>query len=351
MIRPDAQRAPRTLPEHLTASGFATGVGAAVLFALIASLAVSRANGNLLSATALVAVVVGAAVALDATGWVNGLYGGAGDVLDGRVQAETDPAAPASPASVDPWRPSRLWRASATAALAAGTWAGATAGLVAVVLDAGRAPFLVVFATLVGTVALTAAVVDIAARHRGARVALALTSAGAATVPAALRRRAWRDIAVPIGVLQFVVNAGAAWLLFHDYGKGSTDPLTASVATSDLGVVVIIIVGYFGVTAARWGAIEAGLGRVGAEDPGLRSADRRTIGPQLLVYIALAAMLLGKMVGFLLPEHPSLVTVALARGIFAGLVATAATAAGLVRGAVNASVASEDRLSPSEVVS
>lgn len=341
-------RAPRTLADHLTVSGIAVGAITVLLLGVIASLATSRADENALSAAGLVALVVGVAIALDATGWVNGLYGGAGDVLAERVHAAPAPSGLAVPAA-DPWRPSVLWRAAAIAALAAGTWAGATAGLVAVVLDAGRAPFIVVFATLAGTVALTAVVVDIAARHRGARAALAAADGAAAS--AALRRRAWRDVALPVGLLQFAVNAAAAWLLFHGYGKGGTEPLTASVATSDLGVVVIIIVGYFGATAARWGAIEAGLGRVSVEDPSLRSAERRPIGPQALVYAAVAATLLGKVVGFVLPEHPSLLAVALARGLFAGVVATTATAAGLVRGAVNASLATPDRFVGSEAAS
>ena len=334
MTRPEKSRAPRALTEHLTASGGAVGAATAVVLVVVAALATSRANGHVLSPAGVIAVVVGVAIALTAMGWANGLYGGADDVLEGRIAFTCEPGCPSEPAD-DPWQPAVLWRSIIVAAIAAGLWAGATAGFVAVVLDAERAPFVVLSATLIGTVALAATVVDIAARHRGAHAARAI--ARIESTPATLRRRAWREVALPLGGLQLLANGAAAWMLFHDY-TASDGPraLTASVVTSDFPVVAIIAAAYFGVTATRWGRIDAALGRVTLDDPNVQAVDRRApIGPQGLVYIAVAAIVLGNLLAFLLPSSPSLLAVALARGVFAAVATALAAGAGYVRGAVN----------------
>lgn len=348
---PRAPRPARPIAEHLTTAAIAVGISTAVVLAVIAALATSRATGHLLSPAAVIAVVVGVAVALATTGWANGLYGGADDVLEARAVLTCAPGCASEPHS-DPWRPASLWRSAAIAGGVAGLWAGATAGFVAVVLDAERAPLLVVGATLIGTVALAAAVIDIAARHRGAHAARALSDTAQTTVT--LRRRAWREIALPLGVIQFVVNGAAAWMLFHDYtATDGPRALTSAVVTADLAVIAIVTAAYFGSLATRWGRIEARLGRVTVDDPATQEIDRRMpLGPQALVYVTVIAILFGNVVAFIVPSRPSLLVAALARGVFAGLATTVAAGFGFVRGSVNAtpteSTASLFAYSPSD---
>jgi hypothetical protein len=345
MARPTPTRAPRALNDHLTASGVAVCALTAVVLIVVAALAASRSNGHVLSPAGVIAVVVGVAIALTAMGWVNGLYGGADDVLSGRIAFTCEPGCASEPAD-DPWRPASLWRSIVIAAVVSGLWAGATAGFVAVVLDAGRAPFVVLCATLIGTVAIAATVVDIAARHRGAHAARAI--ARIRTTPVALRRRAWREVALPLGGLQLLVNGAATWMLFHDYSAADGPrALAASVVTSDFPVVAVIAAAYFGVTATRWGRIDAALGRVTLDDPSVQAVDRRApIGPQALVYIAVGAIALSKLFSFVLPNSPSLLAVAVARGLFAAVATTLAAGAGYVRGAVNVGLAAELELEP-----
>ena len=335
MARAKTTRAPRALTDHLTASGLAVGAITALVLVVLAALATSRANGHVLSPAGVIAVVIGVAVALSSLGWANGLYGGAEDVLEDRVVFTCEPGCASEPAD-DPWQPAQLWRAVLIASAAAGLWAGATAGLVAVVLDAERAPFIVVCATLIGTVSLAATVVDIAARHRGVHAARAQSTTPVR--PIALRRRAWREIALPIGALQLVINAAATWMLFHDYtGTDGPRALTGSVVTSDFPIIALIAAAYLGVTATRWGRIDATLGRVTLDDPPAQTVGRSTpIGPQGLVYITVAAIVLGNVIGYVLPSRPSLLAAAVARGLFAAAATTLAVGAGYVRGAVNA---------------
>lgn len=331
---PKEPRPSRPLGEYLTANAMATGGVTAVVLLLVASLATSRANGHLLGPGAVIGVVVGVAMALVGLEWVNGLYAGAADVLAERATFTCEPGCASEPA-LDPWEPRRLWRGLVISAIAAGSWAGATAGLVAVVLDAGRAPFLVVAATLIGTVAVAAAVVDVAARHRGAHAARAMAAIASSPVP--LRHRAWREVAVPMGLVQLVVNVGAAWMLFHDY-TASDGPraLTKSVIIADFPVVAIIVAAYFGAIATRWGRVDVALERVTIDDPVTQLVDARApIGPQALVYIVVATIVAGDLAAFFVPGHPSLFVAAIVRGVFAAIATTLAVAAGYVRGAVN----------------
>ena len=334
MARPEKSRAPRALTEHLTASGGAVGAATAVVLVVVAALATSRANGHVLSPAGVIVVVVGVAIAVTAMGWANGLYGGADDVLEGRIAFTCEPGCPSEPA-VDPWRPAVLWRSIIVAAIAAGLWAGATAGFVAVVLDAERAPFVVLSASLIGTVALAATVVDIAARHRGAHVARSIARIESTPVP--LRRRAWREIAIPVGGAVALANGAATWMLFHDYT--STDgprAFTASVASAEFPVTAVLITAYFGLRAARWGRVDAALGRVSLDDPKVQTVDRADpIRPQGLIYIAVAAIVFGSVVSSMVPPNPSLLAAAIARGVFAAGATTLAVGAGYVRGAVN----------------
>lgn len=346
MARAAQPRPPRPLAEHLTANAFAIGAGTAFVLAVVAALATSRSNGHVLSPAGVIAIVIGVAAAVTVTGWINGLYAGADDVITERITFACAPGCPSEPAT-DPWEPGRLWRSAALVAVVSGLWAGATAGFVAVVLDAARAPFAVLCATLIGTVGLAAVVVDIAARHRGAHAARAFLRHGAA--PGPLRQRAWRQVAVPLGALNFAVNSAATWMLFHDYtAADGPRALTGAVVAADLPVIAIIAAAYLGVMAGGWGRIDATLGRVTLDDPAAQTVDRRMpIGPQALVYVAIAAIVVGDVVAFFVPGRPSLLTIAIVRGAFAAFAAFLAAGTGYVRGAVNTISSAPPAFSPS----
>ena len=135
----------------------------------------------------------------------------------------------------------------------------------------------------------------------------------------------------------------AACLLFHDYAvhAAGTGPkvLTRTVALADVVIIVVLVASIFGVVASRWGRTDVLLGRVSLDDPAAQQATVKSpIGPQGLVYIGLLGLLLGKLASLVLPGTPTLLQVALARGVLGGVLAFAAAGAGYVRGAVNARV-------------
>ena len=335
VIERGAPRPARPLGEHLGGAAFVVAIITGVTLVVIAALAASRADGHAVSPAAVIGIVVGVAMALGGLRWADALYSGADDVQEGRALLTCAPGCTGEPTS-DPWKPRPLWRGVVIATVATGLWAGAAAGLVAVVLDQGRAPFLVLAATLVGTTAIATAVVDVVGRHRGAHGTRAPAVLDASPTP--LRRRAWREIALPLGASQFAVNAAAAWLLFHDYHAAvGPHALTGAVVTADFPVVAIIVAVYFGMTATRWGRVDARLGRIELDDPGAQAIDRRApVGAQGLVYLVVATVLAGNVVAWFVPGRPSLMVVALVRGLFAALATTVAAGAGFVRGAVNA---------------
>ncbi len=157
--------------------------------------------------------------------------------------------------------------------------------------------------------------------------------------PIPIRHRAWRQVALPIAGVQLVVNAAFAWVLFHDYSThaGGAKLLTRSVALADVFVLVTIVSVVFGSVTATWGSTDTLLGRVTADDPAAQQATVKSpIGWQGILYIAVLAVVLSKVVAFLLPASPTLLEVAVARGLFASVLAFVASGAGYVRGAVNA---------------
>jgi hypothetical protein len=90
-------------------------------------------------------------------------------------------------------------------------------------------------------------------------------------------------------------------------------------------------------TATKWGRVDARLGRITFDDPAAQNVDRRApIGPQGLVYLTVATVLGGNAFAWFVPGRPSLLVVALVRGLFAAAATTLAAGAGFVRGAVNA---------------
>jgi len=342
--------AARTRPLHRRLGETAAGnAGAWVVLAfVVAALASSRAAGHTLSPEALVAIVAVAAAASSFTGSIAGLYGGASEVLTGVAELDCSPHCPAAPAG-DPWTAPALWRTALRWAAVAGAWALAAAGLVAIVLDGKHAGLGVTFITIVGLSGVAAVVADTVARHRGAHAARRLLVEPPVAVP--LRRRAWRQIALPLAVLPTVVSGLFAWVLFHDYAVHepfAPRALTRSVVLADVPVTVLLLVLVFTVLYARpWGEVDARLGHIRLDD--LESqvvSAKSSIGVQGIVYAALASWLLAAVVGWVLPSNPALWQAMVARGVYAGVLTFVFSGIAYVRGAVNALAV--DTPSPSE---
>jgi hypothetical protein len=326
----------RPLADHLSRTAVAGALVSIVITLTLAALATSRAAGHVLSPAALAVVVAGATFAGTIVGWPNAMYRGALDYLSGQVALTCGDDCPAERIH-DTWTGGALWRTALKWAALGAVWAAAAGALAAVLLDDKRARFIVVFVVLAGLAGTVGVVVDTVGRHRGAHAARRAT---ASTEPASIRRRAWRAIAAPLAVAQFIVNAGMAWVLFHDYEIHAAVPgphaLTESVALSDVTVVVVIVSAIFASLASTWGGADAQLGVVSLDDAeAQRATPKSLVGGQAVVYVALAGLLLAKLIGLVLPTSPTLLEVALARGVFAGILAFAAAGFGYVRGAVN----------------
>jgi len=314
--------APVRLTAWLRQRASAGAIANAVVFTLLAATAASRAAHGVLSPAGLVAVVVGATFAATTTGWVAGLYEGADAALRGRVAA-VRPAGEDRLAGWHPWGVGLRW------AGAASLWSAAGAVLLAAVLRDHSAPFPVVAVALLALAAPAAVAVDVAARAAGASAGAALLAGRPVGVP--LLRRAWHDLALPVAALQAVVNAGAAWVLFH--GEAAEGALTRDRAFADAVVFAALLAALFGALGARWGSVDAAAGRV--EPPEGARARRHPIGPQALVYAGLLMVLATSFAGLVVPASPSLLRVALARGVLAGGLTLVACALGAVRGAAN----------------
>ena len=332
MSEPTAPAAPRRYLDSAAVGGVV--VQALVAF-VIAALALSRSADGTLTATALAAIVAGAAFAAAATGWPAGLFAGAHDALAGAV-ADAVTRDEGHDGDDDLARP-RLWRRTLVWAGAATLWATAAAILVAAALQGRRANLLVAAIAVAGLAGVAGVVVDTVARAAGVRAAA--VDRRRPPRPRTLRRRAWAEMALPMAGVQAVVNAGAAWLLFRDYAVD--DPYAARALTRDAAMAdVVIIVGLvtvlFGFLAGQWGRVDAAVGRVAITDDDLTGVTARSpLGRQGLVYLAIAAVLLGNLAGLALSPTPSLLSVAIVRALFAGSLTFLAVGVAHVRGALN----------------
>ena len=328
------QKAPPRLSEYLGANAVGLGVVLAVVCAVVTALAVSRAAAHVLSPAAVAGIVAGTAAALLSVGWANALFTGAYDVLEGRLEA---PAAP-SVNEPEPFTTRALWRTTAVLVAGATAWALAGGGLVAVALDGRRAGGFVLFVAMVGLAVTVAVAFDTLGRRRGAESARALLDRAPNPVP--LRRRAWRQLAVPVAVSQLLINAGVSWLLFHDYTVGdafASRPLTETVALADVLVTILIISAYFTWVAGRWGAVDAALGRVELDDPASQTVPPKApLGRQGIYYVGIVALfVVAPLLGMLLPSTPSLARVAVVRALFAAALAFITVGVAYTRGALN----------------
>jgi hypothetical protein len=336
------------LREYLEANAFVGGAIQLVVALLVAALATSRADGHVLTPTALAGLLAGAAATGVVIGWPAGLYGGATDLLAGRVVLEDAPRAWRH-GEGDAFDARRLWSSVGRWSLGAAAWALAGGGLVAAVLDGRRAGAVVITVCLFALAGIGGRAVDLAARRRGVDAAR-LRLVGE---PAPLRRRAWLHFGLPVAVGQAVANAAFAWVLFHDFAVGdayAAHPLTDSVALADVGTIVLLLSLLLGSMARQWGGVGAARGKVHVPE---EVHTQRPVGVHGLVYVAFAALLLGRLAGLLLPATPTLARVMVVRGLFAGLLAGAVTAVAYVRGALNAGAADprpEPATAPLEVL-
>lgn len=296
-------------------------LGNLVVFVLLAATAASRAAHEVLSPAGLVAVVVGAALAATTTGWVTGFYEGVEAALLGRVEGARP--GPDQLAGATLWHRALRWAAGAA------LWSAAGSIVLAAVLGHRSAPFPVLAVALLALAAPAAVAVDVAARAAGVANGTTLLAHRPPEVP--LLRRAWRDLALPVALVQVVVNAGGAWVLFH--GAAGDGTLTKSAAFADAIVVAALLATVFGALGNRWGAVEAASGRIAVEGDRGR---RHPMGPQALVYAGAVMVVTTSLVGVVVPSHPSLWRVAVVRGLLAGALTAVACALGVVRGVANA---------------
>ncbi len=316
-----------TAEESLRQNNISNVVQQIVLFLIFGSLATSRAAGHVLSASAVAGIVVVAAATSTIVGWTTNLYSGAFAVLTGAVTADDNIAA-------DEFDGRTLWRTTLLWSLGAAAWAGAGAGLLAAVLNGRVVRFGTVFVALLGLAGVQVLAINNAARRRGIAAA-----ASAAVRTTKLRRRAWREVALPYALSQLALNAGVAWLLFHSYPTGNVaivGALTDKVALADALLVVVPVTVIFGGITRYMGAFDRATGRVELDDVERQTVDRKSpVGVQFMVYTAIIGLFLAKIIGLVLPAAPSLAEVIVARAVLAGTIAFIAAGFGYVRGACN----------------
>ena len=316
-----------TAEESLRSSNISNGIQQVVVFLIFGGLATSRAAGHVLSAGAIAGIVVVAAATSTIIGWTTNLYGGAFSVLTGAVPADDEPVADAFDGRTM-WRTTLLW------ALGAAAWAGTGAGLLAAVLNGRVARFGTVFVALLGLAGVQVLAINSAARRRGIAAATS-----AATRTTKLRRRAWREVALPYALSQAALNAGVAWLLFHSYPTGNKaieGVLTDSTALADALLVVVPLTIIFGGITRYMGAFDSATGRVELDDAETQTVDKRSpVGVQFMVYTAIVGLVVAKVIGIILPATPSLGAVIVARATLAGVMVFIAAGIGYVRGACN----------------
>ena len=316
--------------------------------AVVAAVATSRAAAHTLSPPALVGLVAGWAMTLSVLAWPQGVYAGAAEILAGEL-AVAEPAGPPRRTLGPAWRTAVELGAAATA------WAVLGGGMVAAVLNGRGAPWIVVAVTLAGLAGTASVVVDLAGRRYGMAAATAARAAPdrigvdapgdlRPTGRTPLRRRAWREVALPLAVLQAAVNGAGAWILFHSYARPGTvgsavgPVLTSRVALADAAVLIVIVGFLNSATATSWGAVDGALGRVDVppDVASLGVSPTSPLGAQALVYVGVLALVLAKVAQTLLPKSPTLVEVAAARALLAFVMAIGAAGFGYARGALNA---------------
>ena len=320
---------------YLASKRRSTVVGQVVILVVVALLAVSRADNGALPPLDLVVLVGGITLLLALVTWPAALFEGAADRISGHVARP--PAAELDDNGPDPFAGRRFWHRSLRWSVAATAWAMSGAVVVAAALRGHAAPFPVVVGALVLLGGVVVIVLDTSGRAVGARVAGRFLTARPA--PVGLRRRGWRDVALPFAIIQVLANAVFAWLLFAGHAlclPPGTGDLTRAEILADALIVIVLLTAISGLLANRWGQLDAVTGRVIVPDEARAGVtSNNPLGGQALLYLGAGALVLAKGVEWLLPSNPSLLRVVIVRSLFAGSIAFVAAGLGYARGAVN----------------
>lgn len=319
------------LHTYLASKRRSTVIAQVVVLAVVALLAVSRAANGSLPPLDFVVLVGGVTLLLALVTWPAALFEGAADRLSGHVVPAVDDDGP------DPFHGRRFWHRSLRWSVAATAWAVCGAIVVAAALRGHAAPFPVVVGALVLLAGVVVVALDTSGRAIGARVAgRFLTSR---PEPVGLRRRGWRDIALPFALIQVLANAVFAWLLFAGHAlclPPGTGRLTRGEILADALIVIVLLTVISGLLANRWGQLDAITGRVVVpEEARAGVTSTNPLGGQALLYLGAAAFGLANGLEWLLPSNPSLLRVVIIRSLFAGSIAFVAAGLGYARGAVN----------------
>jgi hypothetical protein len=302
--------------------------------AVVAGLAVSRANNHRLSATATAVILtVGPAFAV-CVGGTLAYFSGLSETLGGLViRPETDAS---RPREGDPLSARSLWGRALRTGLAAGVWGAGLGALLVAVLNKRQAGFVVLFIGVLAAFGLATVVAGLASRAEGVRDGF---HRPAGATPRAARRRAWRDLALPFALLIAAINAGFSWVLFHNYIVGAqfgSHILTEQQVLSDVGLLVVLNAIGAAFVCGRAGRSEAAMGLVTFEDAATQVPDvKSAFGVQAVVYSIATVILLASLVRFLLPALPNLAEAIVARAFLAGSIAFLVGGFSYIRGAAN----------------
>jgi hypothetical protein len=303
-----------------------------VLAALIAGLAVSRANGHKFSATEAGILIAVSPIFGAFTGALITYFSGLAETLGGRVVRGD---AKVRPVDGDPLAARTVWWRSLRAAGLAAVWGVGIGVLVVAMLNRRDAGYPILFVGVVAGGAATA-VTGFLGRTEGLRTAFARP---VDMQPRPARRRAWRELALPFGLFLAVSNASFTWVLFHDYAVGvefGTRVLTEQQVLADVPILVLVNVLLAAFICGRAGRAEAAMGLVAFEDEATQVPTGKTgYGIQLLVAVVIAALLVTSLVRFVLPSLPNLAEAMAARALLAGAVAFVAAGFSYIRGAAN----------------
>jgi hypothetical protein len=321
--------------EYIGSQLFVSVVLQLVLTALIASLAVSRAAGHRLSATAVAAIMIGGPAFNTVINSLISFFGGARDVTRGMVKRDgTEKPSP----DRDPLTPGALWSRALTNALIAAAWGAGLGFLAYAVLNNQQASYWLLFVGMLAAGGIASVVTGLIGQAQGIQLAF---DKPASCTPHSARRRAWVELA-PVALIVAILHSLASWVLFHDYAVHSqfgTHVLTEHEVYADVltsMVLVPFLIAYL--VMDRAGFAEARLGLVAFDDPSAQIPQPKALfGTQVFVYVAVAVLVIATPVAKLVtPEQPTLVHAMIVRGVLAGIAAWIAGAFYYLRAAGNA---------------
>jgi hypothetical protein len=222
------------------------------------------------------------------------------------------------------------------AAIVAGVWGTGIGVLVMAVLNRRQAGFAVLFVSFFAAAGFATIVAGLSSRAEGMRAGF---SRPTGVTPRSARRRAWRDLALPVGLLFATVNASFTWVLFHDYAVGAqfgAHILTEHQVLADIPVLLLLNAFGAAFVCGRAGRSEAAMGLVTFEDPATQVPDAKSaFGVQAVVYSVGAMILIASLIRFLLPALPNLAEAMVARAFMAGGIAFLVGGFSYIRGAGN----------------